>query len=80
MRHANDFTVGPDSPTKLSHFLMFPRLRLTGAAPMMTPDEFTTTREIRIMITLATAFLITSFALLLAIGVDTAQHTDAGSL
>ena len=47
---------------------------------MMTPDEFTTTREIRIMITLATAFLITSCVFLLAIGIDTAQHTDTRSL
>ena len=47
---------------------------------MMTPDEFTTTREIRIMITLATTFLIVSFALLLAIGIDTSQHTETRSL
>lgn len=46
---------------------------------MMIPDEFTTAREIRIMITLATAFLIVSFALLLAIGIDTSQHTDTRS-
>jgi hypothetical protein len=47
---------------------------------MMNPDEFTTAREIRIMITLATAFLIVSFALLLAIGIDTSQHTDTRPL
>jgi hypothetical protein len=43
---------------------------------MMVPDEFAIAREIRIMITLATAFLIVSFALLLAIGIETSQHTD----
>jgi hypothetical protein len=47
---------------------------------MMTPDEFTITREIHIMITLATAFLITSFAFLLAIGFDTAKNTDTRPL
>ncbi|MEQ1579699.1 MAG: hypothetical protein ABL964_03820 [Steroidobacteraceae bacterium] len=48
---------------------------------MMIPDGFTTAREIRIMITLlATAFLIVSFALLLAIGIDTSQHMDTRPL
>lgn len=43
---------------------------------MMNPDKSTFARELRIMITLATAFLIVSVALLLAIGLDTTHHTD----
>ncbi len=44
---------------------------------MMTPDKFIYSREIRIMITLAAAFLITSTALLVAIGFDTSPIGDA---
>jgi len=44
---------------------------------MMTPDKLIHSREIRIMITLAAAFLITSAALLVAIGFDTSPSADA---
>ncbi len=44
---------------------------------MMTPDKLIHSREIRIMITLAAAFLITSAALLVAIGFDTSPIADA---
>lgn len=44
---------------------------------MMTPDKFINPPEIRIMITLAAAFLITSAALLVAIGFDTSPIADA---
>ncbi len=43
---------------------------------MMNPDESTIARETLTMITLATAFLVVSVALLLAIGLDTTRHTD----
>jgi len=54
-----------------------PALRLTVADSMMTPDKLIHSREIRIMITLAAAFLITSAALLVAIGFDTSPIADA---
>jgi hypothetical protein len=56
---------------------MIPALRLTGADSMMTPDKFIDSREIRIMIMLAAAFLISSAALLVAIGFDTSPIADA---
>jgi len=76
MGYCRDFTIAVGAPTNLPRFFMIPGLRLTATNSMMIPDEFNNVREIRIMITLATAFLIISFALLLAIGLDTTQHTD----
>jgi hypothetical protein len=48
---------------------MKPALRLTGVMLMMDPDETATPRE-NIMLTLATTFIITSLALVLALSLE----------